>query len=81
MKLLIVGFLTILVICAIACLTGSILWFTWTYCGLGAKYFYFLPTLYHNIGFWAWIGLAIMLSTLKGILLPSASSSASSSND
>jgi len=47
-------------------------WFCWTYYGIGTKYFYFLPSVYQVIGFWACIGLFTVLGILKSLLWPGA---------
>ena len=57
-------------------------WYLWTVCNLGEKYFYFLPNVYKEIGFWNCVGLFIVISILKSVLLPrfSISNSAGKSN-
>lgn len=45
-------------------------WITWTACGIGETYFYWLPPVYHQIGFWACVGLFMVLSILKAVLVP-----------
>ena len=45
-------------------------WFCWTACGLGQKYFYWLPPVYQHIGFWSCVGLFMIISILKAILVP-----------
>lgn len=45
-------------------------WIAWTACGIGEEYFYFLPPRYHHIGFWACVGLFMVLSILKAVLIP-----------
>jgi hypothetical protein len=45
-------------------------WFCWTVCGIGAKYFYFLPQVYQGIGFWACVGLFMVISILKSFFIP-----------
>lgn len=45
-------------------------WFCWTRCGLGAKYFYWLPDIYLHIPFWNCVGLFIVISILKNALTP-----------
>jgi hypothetical protein len=42
-------------------------WICWTACGLGAKYFYFVPPVYQAIPFWNCVGLFIVASILKGL--------------
>lgn len=43
-------------------------WFVWTACGVGETYFYFLPKIYHDISFWACVGLFMVISILKAVL-------------
>lgn len=45
-------------------------WLVWTVCGIGETYFYFLPPVYRSIGFWACVGLFMVLSILKAVLVP-----------
>ena len=45
-------------------------WFCWTKCNLGARYFYWLPGVYHQIPFWHCVGLFMVLSILKWALVP-----------
>jgi len=45
-------------------------WFCWTVCGLGQKYFYWLPETYHAIPFWNCVGLFILASILKLVFVP-----------
>jgi len=45
-------------------------WFIWTFCGIGEKYFYFLPTVYHSIPFWSSVGLFMVVGILKAVLTP-----------
>jgi hypothetical protein len=49
-------------------------WFCWTVCGVGAKYFYWLPNVYQSIGFWPAVGLFMVLGILKGVLVPNLAS-------
>ena len=46
------------------------LWFLWTKCGLGSEYFGFLPPRYLDIEFWNIVGLLMLISILKAVLLP-----------
>ena len=54
-------------------------WITWTVCGIGDTYFYFLPTVYHAPGFWSCVGLAMVASILKAVLIPKFASVSNSS--
>jgi len=49
-------------------------WLAWTVCGLGEKYFYFLPPVYHAPGFWNCVGLFIALPILYHIFIPKLAS-------
>lgn len=41
-------------------------WLCWTFAGIGARYFYWLPPVYQDIGFWQCVGLFVVISILKG---------------
>ena len=43
-------------------------WICWN--ALAPKYFYFLPDVYHQVGFWEAVGLFIIASILKSVLVP-----------
>ena len=43
-------------------------WICWN--ALAEKFFYFLPTVYHSIGFWETVGLFIVFAILKHVLVP-----------
>lgn len=45
-------------------------WVCWTAYGLGAKYFYWLPEVYHDIPFWNCVGLFVTISIIKTVLVP-----------
>lgn len=45
-------------------------WIAWTACGIGETFFYFLPAVYHAPGFWSCVGLFIVSSILKSVLVP-----------
>jgi hypothetical protein len=45
-------------------------WIIWTVCGIGETYFYFVPKVYHGIGFWASVGLFMVIGILKAVLVP-----------
>ena len=49
----------------------------WNWFGIGKTYFYFLPPVYLDIGFWATVGVFTVLSILKRFVPVFASSSAS----
>lgn len=55
-------------------------WICWTVCGIGAKYFSFLPQVYQVIPFWNCVGLFIVLSVLKGLVPTLANVDNSNSN-
>ena len=45
-------------------------WIVWSVCGIGEKYFYFLPQVYKDPGFWDCVGVFIVIPILKSIFLP-----------
>jgi hypothetical protein len=45
-------------------------WLCWTVAGFGAKYFYWLPPVYQSIPFWSCVGLFMVISILKAVLIP-----------
>ncbi len=45
-------------------------WVIWTWSGLGARYFYWLPAVYLDIPFWHTVGLFIVIGILKSVLIP-----------
>lgn len=45
-------------------------WITWTVCEIGKTYFYWLPDVYLAPGFWSCVGLFMVLSILKAVLVP-----------
>lgn len=47
------------------------LWIIWTWFGLGAEYFSFLPELYQSIPYLKFVGLATLYLLLKVILIDS----------
>ena len=49
-------------------------WIAWTCCGIGAKYFYWLPPVYQSIPFWNCVGLFVCISIIKGTLIPTLAS-------
>lgn len=49
-------------------------WIFWTLCGIGQRYFYFVPPVYLQIGFWQCVGLFTVISILKSALVPTLAS-------
>ena len=45
-------------------------WIAWTKYELGEKFFYFLPEVYYNVGYWEIIGVFTCTSILKRMLTP-----------
>lgn len=45
-------------------------WLCWTVCGIGERYFYWMPEVYQAIPFWNCVGLFICTSIIKGALVP-----------
>lgn len=56
-------------------------WVVWSGCGIGEKFFYFLPRVFTDIGFWETVGVFIVLSILKGFSPFSVSSNSNSKNN
>ena len=71
----IVGWLIAAAICFFVAIPVALLW-NW----LAPVYFYWLPKVYLDLPFWHVFGLLWLLSSLRGVLLPSihATSSAKS---
>lgn len=53
----------------------------WTVCGMGVKYFSFLPVIYLSPGFWDCVGVFIVMPILKGVLVPTIVSVAQTNNN
>lgn len=49
-------------------------WYVWTLCGIGEKYFYWLPSVYQSVPFGDCVGLFISISILKAALTPKLAS-------
>ena len=45
-------------------------WLIWTVYGIGQKYFYWIPETYQSIPFQECIGLFMVISILKSVLIP-----------
>ncbi len=45
-------------------------WIVWTLCGIGAKFFGWLPAVYLTPGFWECVGVFMVVSILKVVLVP-----------
>ena len=56
-------------------------WIVWSYFGIGAKYFYWLPPVYQAISFWNCVGLFICISILKAVLVPTLASVSNSNTN
>ncbi len=54
-------------------------WIAWTVCGIGETYFYWIPPVYLHPGFWACVGLFMVMSILKAVLVPRIASVSTSS--
>ena len=57
-----------MVIFIIALLASIPFWIVYTLCGIGEKFFYFLPVVYQSPGYWNIVGLFIIVLILKRIL-------------
>lgn len=49
-------------------------WLIWSVFGIGETYFYFLPAVYLHPGFWACVGIFMVVSILKAMLVPKLAS-------
>ena len=45
-------------------------WIIWTVCGIGEKYFYFVPEKFLAIPFWDCVGIFVVIEILKSVLTP-----------
>jgi hypothetical protein len=52
------------------CVLAVPAWLLWTFCGLGARYFSFLPPAWQFMPLHHWIGLALLLAILRTALTP-----------
>jgi len=69
----IVGWLIAAVVCFFIAIPVGLLW-NW----LAPTYFYWLPKVYLDLPFWHVFGLLWLVSSLRGLLLPSVRASSSS---
>ena len=72
----VVGWLIAAVICFFVAIPIYFLW-NW----LAPQYFGFLPKLYLDLPFWHVFGLLWLISSIKGLFMPSVYSSSSASKD
>jgi len=49
-------------------------WIVWTSCGIGRRYFYFVPEVYQSVPFWHCVGLFTVIGILKRVLTPNFAS-------
>jgi hypothetical protein len=54
-------------------------WLIWTVFGIGNTFFYWLPPVYLQPGFWECVGVFIVVSIIKLVFVPRFASSYSSS--
>ena len=45
-------------------------WFIWTLCGIGDRFFYWLPPVYLRPGFWDCVGIFIVVPILHWLVVP-----------
>lgn len=45
-------------------------WMAWTVFDIGKTFFYWLPEVYRAPGFWECVGLFMVVSILKAVLVP-----------
>lgn len=72
----VIGWLLAAVICLFVAIPVYFLW-NW----LAPTYFYWLPPVYLDLPFWHVFGLLWLVSSLRGLLLPSIRASAESKKD
>jgi hypothetical protein len=72
----VLGWLLAAVICFFVAIPIYFLW-NW----LAPQYAYWLPAVYQQLPFWHVFGLLWLLSSIKGLFLPSVYSSSSASKD
>lgn len=46
------------------------LWVAWTKNEIGEKFFYFLPEVYYNVGYWEIVGILTCVTILNRALTP-----------
>lgn len=44
-------------------------WIVYSLCGIGEKFFYFLPVVYQAPGYWNTVGLFTVFFLLKGVVV------------
>ena len=52
----------------LSCSLAVPFWVIWSVMGLGEKYFYWLPEVYHSVPFWDCVGLFMIIGILKCVL-------------
>jgi hypothetical protein len=55
-------------------------WIAWTNCGIGERYFYFLPEVYHDVPFWDCVGVFLVVGIIKGVFVPKIASVSQTNN-
>lgn len=50
--------------------SSIVFWLGWTIMNVGEKYFYFLPDVYQNLGFWECFWLFTCIGILKSVIVP-----------
>jgi hypothetical protein len=55
-------------------------WIIWTVCGIGEKFFYFVPDVYKQIGFWESVGLFMVVGIIKQVFVPKVASVVNTNN-
>lgn len=56
-------------------------WIVWNPCGIGAKFFYWLPTVYLHTGFWETVGFFIAAGIVKSVVTPNIASVSQENNN
>jgi len=56
-------------------------WIFWTNCGIGQKFFYWLPAVYLKLGFWECVGFFICFGIVKSLITPTFVSVSQTNNN
>jgi len=45
-------------------------WFLWTHLGAGSRYFAWLPSIWHKVPYWDFVGLFVLVHILYDLIAP-----------
>ena len=76
----IMGIVGILINILIDVLVALPFWLFWTVFGIGSKYFYFLPDIYHSVSLWHCIGIFLCIGMFRMIFVKSSTNVNTKSN-